>query len=93
MRAWQNFRKKGFDTQKWKPKKGTPGVRPTKKASKAKKLGNKEKKKPQWKPPPIFAQADESEFVFQEAEANALKKKIYEHLKVRVDGLTKTLQR
>ena len=42
-------------------------------------MPTKQRKDREWKPPPIFAVADEETFAFQQSEAQALKKKIYEH--------------
>jgi hypothetical protein len=66
--------RKGFDTKK--PKSNSRS-RPTKKAHQKPSAH----KKRSWKPPTIFAVADEESFVFEESEATVLKKKIFEHLK------------
>ncbi len=73
-------RKKGFDTAKSKSR--SSSSRPTKRAVKGDKRDQKERP---WKPPPIFAQADEDSFAFQQSEATALKKKIFEHLKTHIE--------
>lgn len=55
-------------------------MRPRKKKSQV--PGSKPKREATWKPPSIFAQTEQIDDM-REKEATALKKKIFEHLKVR----------